>query len=48
MVPNTLSRGIPFQEVKGLIAICQATNIGSDLPVCWDEIGVAQKQDPFT
>ncbi len=47
MLPNTLSRGIPSQEIKGQISICQATNIGSNLPVSWDEIGIAQREDPL-
>ncbi len=47
VVPDALSRGIPLQEIKGQISICQATNIGSDLPVSWDEIGIAQREDPL-
>lgn len=45
VVPDSLSRALPEEDLPSPIAVCLAQDVGKDLPVDWEELGRSQKDE---
>ncbi|GAA6083154.1 uncharacterized protein LOC114135451 [Tachysurus ichikawai] len=46
VVPDSLSRALPGEDIPSPMAVCNAQDVGKDLPIDWEELGKFQKADP--